>query len=687
MREDRREVDDVGAAAHGEAQPCERSWARRRPRASSTRTGMARAPRATEGDRGGDLRAVVRAIVRRGSRSIASKHCTNRCREQGRRAPVGGPLREATPLSSTANHDTCAGARGVGSVADRGRFHGARPCARSDHHQREQRDGETAHRPAQPRRRRVAGVIERTLIDGSRRSHRLRGSSRHAIHQDDPSRALRRVGSQQLQLRSLAPPVEAPAPPPRAAQLQHVGAERLPRAARAPCGPLRTSSPPNVPPPNAMALRDRISSFLRPAAHDSRIVEQAPAVAAAEMNRPALLALRAAVPPLDALRAAPAPARPRDRRGRDLPLQARRRRCARPAGAGRARADRHRVHRPALRRRRSRRSATSTSPRGSAERFLLDLRGKVYAHVHSLSAEQLGGARRAVRPLGAGKRDHAGHDRILEHLAPLQRPRRLRRLRTSARGVPGDRQDAAAGPAARTRRRGQAAARGTAADAPHPPAHRARATRSTREPRPAVVMETLDGRDASSTWSRDARPPAAARSSSRTSALHLASALAPPARARASCTSTSSRPTSSPRPGRAKVIDLSHARPPGPHAAGQRDLVLHGARAGARRRGRAAAADVWGLGIVLYAAATAHAPAGRPRRRPRRRTTPSSHAPRCARAAAVRAPALIAAARARRALGRRLPCEPRVRPAPARWTTALADAAPARRLEASAPAP
>jgi CheY-like chemotaxis protein len=34
-----------------------------------------------------------------------------------------------------------------------------------------------------------------------------------------------------------------------------------------------------------MALRDRISSFLRPAAHDSRIVDQAPAVAAAEIVR------------------------------------------------------------------------------------------------------------------------------------------------------------------------------------------------------------------------------------------------------------------------------------------------------------------------------------------------------------------------------------------------------------------
>ena len=162
-----------------------------------------------------------------------------------------------------------------------------------------------------------------------------------------------------------------------------------------------------------MALRDRISSFLRPAAHDSRIVEQAPAVAAAEIVRRfwpfarpyrrwiALgLLLLLLVPAIDAVEiylfklvvddvlvpqelAALVP-------------------IAIAYMASRSRA-------------RSRRSATSTSPRGSAERFLLDLRGKVYAHVHPLSAEQLGGARRAVRPLGKGARSRRARP-MLEHL-------------------------------------------------------------------------------------------------------------------------------------------------------------------------------------------------------------------------------------------------------------------------------
>ena len=55
--------------------------------------------------------------------------------------------------------------------------------------------------------------------------------------------------------------------------------------------------------------------------------------------------------------------------------------------------------------------------------------------------------------------------------------------------------------------------------------------------------------------------------------------------------------------GRAKVIDLSHARPPGRVQAGNGTWCymapeqVHGGEIGA-------AADVWGLGIVLYAAAT-----------------------------------------------------------------------------------
>ena len=147
--------------------------------------------------------------------------------------------------------------------------------ARNDHEQREEGEGETAHDSQITTRLRDREARERTLIDSSWRSHRVRGSSCHAIHQDNPSRALHGVGSQQLQLRSLAPPAQAPAPqqPPRAPQLQHVGASRrlAPRAARAPSGPLvrpapRTSSlsAHSLDPPSAIAQERLRSPSARP---------------------------------------------------------------------------------------------------------------------------------------------------------------------------------------------------------------------------------------------------------------------------------------------------------------------------------------------------------------------------------------------------------------------------------------
>jgi ATP-binding cassette subfamily B protein len=137
-----------------------------------------------------------------------------------------------------------------------------------------------------------------------------------------------------------------------------------------------------------MAIRDRISSFLRPAAHDSRIVDQAPAVAAAEIVRRFWpfarpyrrwiafgLFLLLLVPAIDAVEiylfklVVDDVLVPQELAAL-VPIAVAYVGLA-LAGALASFGDEY--------------VATWVG-----ERFLLDLRGKVYAHVQSLSADQLG---------------------------------------------------------------------------------------------------------------------------------------------------------------------------------------------------------------------------------------------------------------------------------------------------------
>ena len=157
-------------------------------------------------------------------------------------------------------------------------------------------------------------------------------------------------------------------------------------------------------------------------------------------------------------------------------------------------------------------------------------------------------------------------------------------------------------------------------------------TRSTTRARPAVVMETLTGADARAP-DRDGAAPLR-RAELANLGAHLASAICATCTARACCTSTSSRPTWSPRRGRAKLIDLSHARAARPHAAGRGTWCY---MAPEQARGGTVGARGRRLGPRDRAlrGRPAHRPARRPRRATSTSTTPSStRAPPSLRAAA-----------------------------------------------------
>jgi eukaryotic-like serine/threonine-protein kinase len=134
-------------------------------------------------------------------------------------------------------------------------------------------------------------------------------------------------------------------------------------------------------------------------------------------------------------------------------------------------------------------------------------------------------------------------------------------------------------------------------DLTHP--HIVRAYEVAEEPVPMVVMETLAGETVGHMIDREAELSAAELAQL---GLHLCSAIRylhghgilhldlKPSNVIAEC-------------GRAKLIDLSVARPPGPAHAG---IGTHYYLSPEQARGGelGAAADVWGIGVVLFEAAT-----------------------------------------------------------------------------------
>lgn len=132
----------------------------------------------------------------------------------------------------------------------------------------------------------------------------------------------------------------------------------------------------------------------------------------------------------------------------------------------------------------------------------------------------------------------------------------------------------------------------------HP--HIVRAYELHAEPRPVIVMETLTGETVEHLIV-EARTPLATVELANLGA-HLGSALT---HLHASGTLHLDLKPSNvvAEGGRAKLIDLSHARPPGRMKAGN-GTWCYMAPEQARGGEIGAAADVWGLGIVLHAAAT-----------------------------------------------------------------------------------
>lgn len=202
-----------------------------------------------------------------------------------------------------------------------------------------------------------------------------------------------------------------------------------------------------------------------------------------------------------------------------------------------------------------------------------------------------------MRPLGPG-REVAPGTRVLEHLHrsggldvydAYNEPRACRvvvkTLRPDRLRKPGA--------AAKLLREGRLLMRLT-----HP--HVVRAYEVHRDPRPVVVMETLTGQTLEHLIAESRRPLGTAELANL--GVHLASALT---HLHASgILHLDLKPSNVvAEQGRAKVIDLSHARAPGRIRAGNGTWCF---MAPEQQRGGeiAPAADVWGLGIVLHAAAT-----------------------------------------------------------------------------------
>jgi eukaryotic-like serine/threonine-protein kinase len=201
-----------------------------------------------------------------------------------------------------------------------------------------------------------------------------------------------------------------------------------------------------------------------------------------------------------------------------------------------------------------------------------------------------------VRPLGRG-REIAPGTTILEHLhrsAGLDvydawnQPRGCRVI------VKTPRPDRLRRPSARAKllREGRLLKRLT-----HP--HIVRAYEVHDGTRPVIVMETLTG-STLERLIRDARRPFGARELANLGA-HLAAALRH-LHAEGILHLDLKPSNVVAEHGRAKVIDLSHARPPGRMRAGN-GTWCYMAPEQARGGEIGAPADVWGLGIVLYAAA------------------------------------------------------------------------------------
>ena len=238
---------------------------------------------------------------------------------------------------------------------------------------------------------------------------------------------------------------------------------------------------------------------------------------------------------------------------------------------------------------------------------------------------------RAVRPLGRGPRDRAGDARPRAP-APLERARRLRRLERAAR-LPRDRQDACGptgcarrGAAAKLLREGRLLMRLT-----HP--HIVRAYEVHADAAPGRRDGDPDGRDARAPDRRRAAA-RSARSSSRTSAPTSPRALTPPARA-TGILHLDLKPSNVVAEARPREGHRPLPRAPRRAACGRATAPGASWRPSRQRGGVVgAAADVWGLGIVLYAAATRHAPARGHRRRARHRRAAAARprAARCARA-------------------------------------------------------
>jgi serine/threonine protein kinase len=132
----------------------------------------------------------------------------------------------------------------------------------------------------------------------------------------------------------------------------------------------------------------------------------------------------------------------------------------------------------------------------------------------------------------------------------------------------------------------------------HP--HIVRAYEVHDAPRPAVVMETLTGQTVEHLIAAGRRPLSGAELANL--GAHLAGALRH-LHADGALHLDLKPSNVVAEHGRAKVIDLSHARPPGPMRAGN-GTWCYMAPEQARGGDVDAAADLWGLGIVLYAAAT-----------------------------------------------------------------------------------
>ena len=142
--------------------------------------------------------------------------------------------------------------------------------------------------------------------------------------------------------------------------------------------------------------------------------------------------------------------------------------------------------------------------------------------------------------------------------------------------------------------------------------------------RPAVVMETLTGADRRAPDRR--RAPAARAAELANLGAHLAGALRH-LHAEGVLHLDLKPSNVVAEHGRAKVIDLSHRPPPGRMRAGN-GTWCYMAPEQARGGEIGAPADVWGLGIVLYAAATRSNPLADIAERARRRRAAAAR-PRC----------------------------------------------------------